>query len=979
MLGSLRVIQGDRVITRFQTQKTGALLAYLALHAGRSFPREFVAELLWPDGDPTAIRNRLNQAISSLRRQLHPPGSEPGYVLMADHSSLSVNVRTVETDVAEFALCVRKANESEDPVPLLRQAVELYQGDLLDGYYEEWLMMDRVRYADMFFDSLSKLTRAYAHAGRFAEAIEIANRRLASDPSEERAHRALMRLYIAAGRPRSAMAQFAEMERALAQEDEVPTERALRLRDEALAALQTDEPDSESYDGPAKSEDVVAASNRPRTAWLPKYLTRFVGREDELKAIEGLLASDTRLITLTGIGGTGKTRLAVQAAWDLAEAYGHRVFFVNLQDVAEAVRVPYEISRTLAHAMGVPDDSAERLLDDVTAEGKALLVLDNLEQLVDQGLLDLSALLTRYPNLAVLSTSRQALGLDGEVVLQVRALPVPEEHHSLEQLAENPSIALFVNRAQSARQDFQLTDRTAEAILQLCQKLEGLPLAIELAATWARSLTPSQMLEQVSEHYDRLASRRKDIHARHRSMRAAIDGSFAMLPDEAKNTFVRLSLFAGGWDHAAAAAVCPGVDVYAAMQALEERSLILGIGDDRARFNMMESVRSFASDHLTPDQTAEARGLHADYFLGLVLRTVRLSPGRAVRLIRSDYSNVTAALRFLIEAGRDTEAVRMAAELVPFWDAAGRLSEARGWLDSLSVENLDDSTAGLYFTRTARIAWLQGDYERSRELNDAALECFRRADDVERILETHVQIAMEAHRMSDFERSVTTLEENIPLAQAVGDLTMEARSLLALGNSLVELGRYDEAEARYDESLRIARQLEEPIAIAMPLANLGNLAVLREQFESGRTWLEESYALFQEAHFRTYAADSMAMLARVDRLTGQPSEALERCRAILASGVEDVTLLNATLLESAYALVDLNLPKPAARLFGFVNAMWEHTGVRVFGVQEQYYEQVSQRLSGMLPLCDLIEQREIGKRFGITEAMQVVREARPES
>ncbi len=267
MLGGLRVRLGDRVITRFQTQKTGALLAYLALHAGKSFPRETMAELLWPDGDPGAIRNRLNQAISSLRRQLHPPGSEPGFVLQADHLSLQVNYATVTTDIAEFEASLKLAESEETAaVTALRHAVDLYQGEFLDGYYLDWVLLERVRLSDLYYDALTRLIRSYAQSGRISEAIEVAIRRLAIDPSDERAHRALMRLYLAAGRPRSALAQYHELARALALDEEIPSERAERLRDEALATLHSEEPELEVHApvsvAPATSHERVVVESR---------------------------------------------------------------------------------------------------------------------------------------------------------------------------------------------------------------------------------------------------------------------------------------------------------------------------------------------------------------------------------------------------------------------------------------------------------------------------------------------------------------------------------------------------------------------------------------------------------------------------------------------------------------------------------------------------------------------------------------------
>lgn len=963
LLGGLRVRLGDRVITRFQTQKTGALLAYLALHAGKSFPRETMAELLWPDGDPGAIRNRLNQAISSLRRQLHPPGSEPGFVLQADHLALQLNSPTVTTDVADFEAHLKAADADEANAPAsLRHAVDLYQGEFLDGYYLDWALLERVRLSDLYYDALSRLIRAYAQSGRISEAIEVAIRRLAIDPSDERAHRALMRLYLAAGRPRSALAQYHELARALALDEEVPSERAERLRDEAFATLHAEEPDLEvRAEAPgATVEHVVAPPVESRS--LPRYLTKLWGREAELAAISELWDANARIVTLAGFGGIGKTRLAVEAAWQAVDRFGGRVAFVSMAEHSGQESIVEVAAQTLA---GDPVEDPHAVFGRWSQGAPSLLVLDNLEEVSDGPLAEMSAALAQCAHVSILATSRHPLDIEGEHVIALRPLPVPNAAQGLSELANNASVALFVDRAQTARQDFQLTERTAEAIGELCARLEGVPLALELAASWARTLTPNQMVEQITSHYDRLSSRRKDIAPRHRSMRAVVDGSYLMLPTSLREGFVRLSVFVGGWDHPAATQICVGVDVFELMREVEELGLVSPVsGERQVRFHMLEIVRAFCRDQMTHDMLAEANNAHAEYYSALVARAIRRGDMTGLPLITEDHANCVAALRYLIEAERYEEAAQLGADLALFWDVSGRLREGAALLEELAQHDalLSTTLRGVLWSRQARLAWRQGDYRKSQELNERAIAVFTEAEDLEYLCETRLQLAREAHRRSDYDRSEAILRENLETIRTLDDLGSEARNLLALGNALVEKRRWDEAAAIFEQSLKLARKVGREHLAAMPLANLGNLEVLRGNLEAGKALIEEARALFERTGFQTYERDCRRMIAKADRELGDPEASLRACQTLLAEPNDEEPMVWSILLEAAYAYAALGEPAISARLMGAVETLWEISGNRAFGIEADLFDEAKGEMLKILG-AELESNLAVGRRL----------------
>lgn len=947
MLGGLKVLIEDRVITRFQTQKTGALLAFLALNHGKSFSRERVAELLWPDGDSTAIRNRLNQAVSSLRRQLHPPGTEPGAILVADHLTISINAPAVSTDVAEFEATLREAStlEGDEAAPVLRRAVDLYQGEFLDGSHEDWAISERVVLADRCYEALTKLIRIYAYSGRLPDAIEIASRRLAQDPGEERSHRALMKLYVMAGRPRSALAQFTELERALAAEGDVPSERALKLRTEALAA-------AESEDAPAPVVKDVSSGPAPKSKpWFPEYATPFFGREEELDTIRGMLADGQQLVTLTGLGGVGKTRLAVEAVGPLrCEDLG--IGFVSAADVETPSALMEELENTVGVVRGSSPGS------------RAVVVLDNIEPPIRAQLKGLTQFLSVNPLISLVVTSRTPLGTSGERVLPVPPLPVALEG-SLVELARSPSIAMFVSRAQAVRQDFQLTERNRNAIVDLTAKLEGWPLAIELAAGWARGLSPSQMAERISENYNLLASRRKDIHARHRSLRAAIDGSYHALSDELQHDFRRLSVFEGGWDHYAAAAVMPGSDVHQALSALEDAGLVKPVGKGSSdRYQMLESVRTFARDLTSPDLASEIRRLHAEHFRAIVSRSTRKGPS-GVAAIKRDRPNVLAALRYWIEGEYEDMATSMGIDLGYYWDLSGRIEEGVGWMERVLplAHSQGESSRGLLLTRYARLLWNRGEFERATALYAEALAIFERAEDLEGVLETTVYLAQDAHRQGDFPRAAELLLQNIERARQLGEPWAEARSHLALGNSLIELGKLGEAQQAYETCLELGRSVDEASLIGASLGNLGNLMRLRGNLDEADVYLQSATEIYEAAGLRSMTIDSHLMRAQLMLMRGEPAETIEHVRRALRIGVEGAYSLWTAFHLAASALSRLGRTEAAAHLFGHAEHLWFVDADRG-GIEPQAYRTERARLESELGLGATRTAMEAGRALG---------------
>ena len=406
-----RARQGDRIVARFAHQKSAALLAYLAYHPKRAHPRDELAELLWPETAPEVGRHNLRQALLSLRRQLEPPGAvePPAPVFLATRAELQLSPAVV-TDVAEFEAGLKSASQAADAgerAVALTSAVELYQGHLLPGHYEEWITGERERLAEACLGALQQLVDLCRETGDTERAVWFVRRALAIDPLREEAHRALMRLLIAADRRADALRQFQDLERVLREQlDETPSAEAVALARQASGTRDTPVvPARVDFSSPEAAVAASAPSPAPPVASvgprLPAPVTRFFGREEELERLGRLLGGpDARLIVLTGSGGSGKTRLAIEAAQRSVERFAGAVWFVPLADRREASAVPDAIVEALQLPGPDPAPPLQRIaayLSICTTRAPALLVLDNFEQLIEGGALVVAELIEPVP------------------------------------------------------------------------------------------------------------------------------------------------------------------------------------------------------------------------------------------------------------------------------------------------------------------------------------------------------------------------------------------------------------------------------------------------------------------------------------------------------------------------------------------------------------------------------------------------------
>jgi ATP/maltotriose-dependent transcriptional regulator MalT len=601
----------------------------------------------------------------------------------------------------------------------------------------------------------------------------------------------------------------------------------------------------------AQDHRLAAVPPRPPVAAspLPRPLTPFFGREAEIRQVKAMLeGSGARPVTLTGLGGTGKTRLALEVARLLQEsgAGWAGVAFVSLADLTD----PRLIGQTLQAALNLSAAGAADPLEPIAAlaaDRPFLLVLDNFEQLLPEGASTVRELLEHAPRLVCLVTSRRPLGLATEEEFPVAPLPTPAAPAAPERLLEYASVRLFASRAQAARPEFQVTPANATVVAHLCQALEGIPLALELAAARAAVLTPAQMLQHLPDRFGFL--RRGDGEERHQTLRAALHWSYRSLPESQRRLLARLSVFRGGWTLEAAEAVCaPGTDVLDALTALRNASLISAEEAGEAmRFGMLETVREYGAERLAEwDEAEPVRERHRDFFLELAERAERELDGPAsvpwLDRLEAERENLRAALAWCRTAGA------AAADAAP---APGRALAGEGFRPS-ATGPASATEGGLRLAGALGRFWeirghtSEGRFSLAEVLGRGAGKSVRRDEGTGARAKALMWAGVLAHGQTEYRSAREQFEESLTLYRQLGDQASIACVLHRLGNLTEEQGDYAEARRFHEESLSIRRALGDRAGIALLLSRLGNIALDQGDHASARAQYEESLAISRE-------------------------------------------------------------------------------------------------------------------------------------
>jgi predicted ATPase/DNA-binding CsgD family transcriptional regulator len=623
---------------------------------------------------------------------------------------------------------------------------------------------------------------------------------------------------------------------------------------------------------------------------LPVALTSFVGREREIPEVEGLLA-ETRLLTLVGPGGCGKTRLALRVAAGLEERLGDGAWWASLSSLSDPDLVPNAVGSALG-VRETPDRTPiEALAAFLEAKGP-LIVLDNCEHLIWACAALVDVLLRSCPGLKVLATSREPLGVAGEVSWPVPPLSLPDQQQNAGDLLRFGAVRLFVERARAAIPDFALTQENASAVARLCAKLDGMPLAIELAASRARVISPGQILERLDDRFRLLRGGRTSV-PRHKTLRATIDWSHDLLSGAEKVLFRRLSVFAGGWTLAAAEKVCAGDgiaedEVLELLSFLVDKSLVLrthGGAGGEARYRMLQTIRQYAAERLA--ESGEALGRrHADYFLTLaeVAEPAMVGPDQAAWMERleHEHDNLRAALGWFEERGDAERGLRLAAAPLRFWWFRGHLNEGRAHLETLldlpGASVRDEVRAKALHTLGILIYWhaddTAGERAQARSRLEEALEIYRRLGDEPRMAAILPNLAKVAAEFGEWTAAYSLLEESLGIGRRLGDQPGIAYSLMALGFVQFLEGNFSAARAHLEESLKMYRELNDVFWINACLVHLGYIDCEEGDYAAARSRFMHMSEIGPLVHFPWGATYTLEGFARLAAAEGQAVRAL---------------------------------------------------------------------------------------------------------
>ena len=688
LLGSFKVSVETRTIEEdaWRLRKAANLVKLLALSASHRLHREQVMDALWPGLGKQAASNNLRQTLYAARRTLEPDWAANSRYLSLQDKQLTLCPRgRLWVDVEAFEEAATTARRARD-LAAYRLAIELYAGELLPGdRYEEWAEGRREELRRLYLALLVELGDHFEERDEHEAAVETLQRAATEEPTLEEVHAGLMRLYAFSDRRTQALTQYERLREALS--DRLGTEPSASTRhlyDEIAAGrFPPSKPNAPAVEEPLL---VVGKHN------LPAPRTSFVGRETELQNIKRDLAM-TRLLTLTGAGGCGKTRLALEVARGSVGAYPDGVWLVELAPLSEGMLVAQAVAATLG-VQEQPERSLTDALVNFLRAKRALLVLDNCEHLVDAVARLVDTFLNSCPDLRVLATSRESLNVEGELNWLVPSLSVPSLGQSprVEELAGYESVRLFVERASHRNPAFSRTPENAHAVARICGRLEGIPLAIELAAARV-GLSVEQIAARLDDSLRLLTTGSRTASPRHRTLRGTLDWSYALLSEPERSLFCRLSVFAGGWTLEAAEVVGAEVDneqvdVLDVLSRLVDKSLVVAetTGGGGVRYRMLEPIRQYAREKLEEGGEAEeVRRQHASFFLSLTeepeLRLRGAEDVEWLERLEAEHDNLRAALSWVLERGEAELGLRLAGALWPFWEAHGHYSEGRRWLE----------------------------------------------------------------------------------------------------------------------------------------------------------------------------------------------------------------------------------------------------------------------------------------------------------
>jgi predicted ATPase/DNA-binding SARP family transcriptional activator len=896
LLGRPQIIYNDAPLTGFISVKAEALLYYLAV-TGQVHPRDTLSDLLWGEMPEANARKNLTKALSNLRQLL-------GSLLTIDYQSAGFD--PASTYWLDTRYLQETVEASEPTLDALRQAADLYRGDFLSGLslkdapaFEAWLLVEQQRWRERVLQSLEQLTGRLLEGSDVPAAIDTTQRLLALDPYRESAHRQLMTLLARTGQRSAALTHYETCRRLLA--DELGVEPAAETQ--------------------ALVERLKAAGPPPHN--LPHPSTVFVGRQTELAKVIALLNDPAcRLLTITGPGGIGKTRLALQAAFhyvqpdssvEVEQPFVDGVYWVRLAPLASTSALVPTLAEAVGFSFQAPGQPQPQLLS-YLRQKKTLLILDNFEHLLmastsgpNEAVALVSQILEQAPTIKILTTSRTWLNVQGEHLYYLAGMDVPDEHAgqdsaanpagdgSLPTMAGSGSVQLFLQSARRVQSDFDLTPANAAGVLQVCRLVQGMPLAILLAAPWIELLTPVEIAAEISRSLDFLAADMRDLPDRLRSIRAAFNHSWALLTPREQEVFAQLSIFRGQFSRQAAQAVTQAS--LSELKALINKSLLRPAS--AGGYTVHDLLCQFAAEKL--DQTAAegqaARRRHSGYYvaalqqLELKLKGPLQQP--ALAELDADAENLRVAWTWAAAQQAVTWLEQAMAGLGYFYLRRGRYQDGEAAFH-LAVEQLAAPASAVEARLLAKLLAWQGVFSHTLALSGTAQQLLQQslamlnspdmaAEDVRSDRAFVLWQLGEITRETDRPAARQWVEQSLALYRALDDGWGMANALASLGWLVQHGGAYDDARQLYEQSLHLRQRLEDRWGVANSLISLSGVVLYQGYPDEAERLVRQSIDLRQEQGDRAGLARSLGKLGETLTWLGRFSDActpFEEGRAI---------------------------------------------------------------------------------------------------
>jgi predicted ATPase/DNA-binding SARP family transcriptional activator len=893
LLGQLQIQHRRLGAITLTNRKVIGLLAYLLIESDRAHSREFLLGLLWPDLPIAAAQNNLRVTWAHLQKVLGTSASDEQPHLIGDRLALRFNpLSDHELDVARFRRLIEACRLHPHPdqqdcaecAARLTEALNLVRGDFLEEFslancleFDEWLLTQRQHVQVQMTAGLEQLAAFHERTGQLAEAERTVRRLLVQDPLSESAYRQLMRVLARADQRSAALDVYETCRRVLATELGLAPAVETVMLAEQIRAL-----------APYESHSTQTA--------LPPVLTRFFGRQQESAHLVDLLSRRTvRLVTLTGPGGVGKTRLAIEVANRMAGVFAFDICLVELAGVADGSAVGDAVAAALRLPTNNGRSSTSAILD-YLRDKTMLLVLDNCEHLPKACARLVETLCHDAAGLTVLATSRIPLHLPEEHVVRLEPFATPTiigaERLTVANSLSFDSVQLFTDRATQLLLNFALTDANVLAVARICQQLDGIPLAIEIAATQVRTLPIEAIAERLGHRFAWLNRQVTGTISRQRTLHTLIDWSYGLLSAQGRSLLCRLAVFAGGWTLEAAEAVsAPGETCAEVLAELVDHSLVVfGADAERQRYTMHDTIRQFAQAQLRgSDQEADALEHHAHYYAQLVSRAAENRAGQTLperlRTVQDDHDNLRRAFEWLLAHDRE-QALALVAQLgtdLNFWELGGFFQEGRRWL-----QRALEGTQGAVSRQRAQALLAAADLSSAISDFDHGLQCARQAQQLSEQLGDqrgaidarlkYCELANLAGKQANLHAQA---EEAFQMAERISYTAGIAKARLVLGTIVFHTGD-DQATIQYVlPSIALWRELERPFDLAAALNRLASALSGIHEYAAAQQAHEECRDIYQSLSYRRGVALSIQNLGGVAFKLGD----YVRARALLCDSL----------------------------------------------------------------------------------------------